>query len=343
MALDTNFVANTLQPKYNKELLRFYEEELKLDQFGKKASLPAKSGNKSVRFFREAERAPGNTVGLPQVLGEGIAPTQRGRISFDHIDVTLEQLGTVYDITDVADNVGLLNYFQQTTKTMGREMALDADNRIRNQLVKVATGFQRQYAQGLSNWSAVASATPQAARLTPNDLTDCMTQLKVNKTPKIKGGYVALVCPQVAGDILKSPEWTKVVRYDYAEKIFKGEIGEYNGIKIVEISNPWIENADLSEGVEAAANIERTKQIFSTIVLGDEAYGYVDMSMKNSSSPFKPSIIVCDKPDKTDPLNQLIVLGWKAFWASTVLNRKWGQVILSKSTFKYAPPATPTP
>lgn len=188
-----------------------------------------------------------------------------------------------------------------------------------------------RYAQGLANFAALAAANAAGGKLVPTDILKAMTQLKINRATPINGCYVLIISPQVAHDLLNSADWQSFVKTQYAEKIFKGEIGNIFGVRIVEATNPFIEGA-----TEGTADPAAAKPIYSNIVLGQEAFGAVDMGQPGSSSPFKPSIIVNNAADKADPLNQYIVAGWKSFWASVVLNPKFAINVRSQAEFKAA-------
>ena len=50
--------------------------------------------------------------------------------------------------------------------------------------------------------------------------------------------------------------------------------------------------------------------------------------------PQRPQIIINDQPDKSDPLNQLVMVGWKAAYVAMILQPTWGIALRSKSRFK---------
>jgi hypothetical protein len=50
-------------------------------------------------------------------------------------------------------------------------------------------------------------------------------------------------------------------------------------------------------------------------------------------SPFNPQMMICDKPDKSDPTNRFITAGLKTYWVAVVLNNQWIVSISSKSVY----------
>jgi hypothetical protein len=80
--------------------------------------------------------------------------------------------------------------------------------------------------------------------------------------------------------------------------------------------------------------------IYSNIYLGAEAFGVPKLSgMRAGSDPRAPSLIVLDKPDKSDPANQKTMFAWKAFyqagllWTNETTDFPHVVVLRSKSSF----------
>jgi N4-gp56 family major capsid protein len=326
-------VSNTIQARYSKKLLDRAIQLTRLQDFAVQEALEPNVGATSVRFFRPPQ-ADLTATGAPAALSDGVAPTNFRDIAYTPIDVSLSQRGQVAKVTDIATNVGLVKYLDTAIDLMGDEFALDVDTIIRNQVVHQSTGFTKRYAQGLADFSATAAATLANAALVPRDFLDAMTRLKINRAPMVNGHYVAIISPQGSRDILNNSEFREVVRQNYADKIFKGEIGDYFGLRIVEGTNPFQE--DETEGTFAStfssAGSNTTGLIYSCVVTGKGGYGTVDMK-KLGGVAKKPQIIVVNTPDSGNPLNQYTIVGWKAYWASTVLNTSWGVTLRHKTQF----------
>lgn len=330
---NTSLVANTILPLYSKKLLAKAVQETRLIEFAQQEELPAGQGNTSMRFFRPPA-ADLTATGAPAALTEGVAPTNFRSTAYTAIDVALAQRGQVSRVTDVANNVGLVKYLDTVIELQGEEFALDIDTILRNQLVHQTTGLTKRYAQGLANYAAIAPATLANSCLVPRDFLDAMTMLKINRAPLVKGCYVAVVPPQGSRDIMNNVDFREVVRNNHADKIFKAEIGEYFGLKIVEGTNPFTE--DETEGTFAATfsalNTNTTGFVFSTIITGKNSFGAVNMK-KMGSSLMKPQVVVVTNPDSANPLAQFIVVGWKAYWGSALLNPAWGVTLRHKSLY----------
>jgi N4-gp56 family major capsid protein len=342
--INTTLVANTIQPKYSKKLLEKAIPLLKLLDFATVEDLPAGMGNTSVRFFRPP--SPDLTAtGAPAALTEATAPTNYRTITMTPIDVALSQRGQVTRVSDVANTVGLIKFLEVAIDLMAEEAALDIDTYTRNVIVRgipattggttdLTKGLSRRYAQATGDFAGLAAASLANGCITTVDLLDARVQLVLQRAPTFGGDFVAVVPPQVTRDILNSSEFREIVRQNYADKIFKAEVGKFYNIRLVEATNPFQE--DETEGTYAstfsAAGTNTTGLIYTTQILGKGAFGMVKMNALGGS-PMKPQVIINDKADKTDPLNQFITAGWKAYAAAVTLNGAWGINLRTKSRF----------
>lgn len=334
MAINSTLVADTIQPLYSKKLLEHAIQLTCLADYAEQGDVAAGAGAQSITFFRPPS-ASLTATGAPAALTEGTAPTARRDISYTPITVSLSQRGATAEVTDIASTVGLMRFLDTAITTMSEEYALDCDSIIRGQLAHASTGLTKRYAQGLANFAALAAAAATAGCIVPRDLLDAMTALKIQRAPTFGGKYVAVLPPQLTRDILNSDLWREVVRQNNADKVFKGEIGEFFGCKIIESTNPMQE--DETEGTYAStfssAGTNTTGFIYTGMVLGKGAYGVASIKKLGASSLYKPQVIINDKPDKSDPLNQKIIAGWKAYWGSAVLNAAFGVALRGKSQF----------
>jgi N4-gp56 family major capsid protein len=333
--INTAAVANTIQTLYNKKLLDYAIQATKLIEFAQQEELAANAGATSVRFYRPPQ-ADLAAAGAPAALVEATAPGTFRSIAYTAIDVSLGQIGQVAKVSDVANTVGLVKYLNTAIELMGEEFALDVDTRLRNIVCHQTTGGTKRYAQGLANFAALAAATLANGAMLPRDLLDALTNLKIKRAPKINGVYVAITPPQVTRDILNNADFREVVRQNYADRIFKGEVGDFYGCRIVEGTNPFQE--DETEGTFAStfnvAGSNTTGLIYSTVVTGKGAYGSVNMKKLGAASlQNRPQVIIVDTPDSANPLNQWITVGWKAFYAGAMLNPNWAMILRSKSQY----------
>jgi len=329
--IDSTKLTNQYQTYFAKHLLKHAVQELVLDQFGKQAELPAKSGSKTIRWFMP------NTADASQVqsLAEGVPISNFREISYSYVEATLEQFGEAAKITDVVTMTALFDALKQSIQTMGEDCALFADTYIRNTLSRASSGLSKRYA-GADDFNDLKSKTNAQGKLTAQDILDSVTDLKINRAKPQGAGYVCVICPQVQRDLIRDSDLLDPAKYQDQSRIAKNEIGMVWGARIVSHTNPYQE--DETEGTYAATfdptGTNTTGLIYSTYVLGKDAYGVPKLS--GTQSPWKPSIIINNKPDSMNPLNQFMTAGWKSYWTAKVLDRNKGITIRSKATYKKA-------
>lgn len=321
-------VADRLQKHFSKKLLHHAINTLVMDQFALLADLPKNAGSKEIAWFRRGEASTSDI----QTLTEGVAITTFREIALTRITATLVQRGEAAKISDVLRLIDMFEPLQQNIQQMGEDAALDADTIARNSIITGqadANSGQERFAgvpptgDSSDDFGTLSGLSTAAGKITRPLALGAITQLRVNKAPKINGYYVSVICPQVAHDFVQDPDWLEGSKYSDIQRLWKGEIGMLDGVKYVEHTNPFRETV---YGTYAAAGA-----VYSTLFLGRDAYGVPKLA--GTGSPFKPSVIINDKPDKSDPLGQFIVAGWKAFYVGKLLNTNFVVNVRSKSTF----------
>ena len=317
-------IAGSYQTYFTRKLLAAATQAVKLTDYATTAELPLNSGAQTVRFYRRNTASASNV----QVLTEGVAPTQYREVSFTPVDVTLHQYGEVAKITDVLSWTQLFDVLKQSVQLMGEDCALQADDITRNEIVThVTSPGQARFSQGLANYAALQAASATAGRFTATDALDAMTQLTLRRAPTKNGYYVGIVPPQIARDLMDDDRWVKASQYSAVTQLFKGEVGMLYGIRFVVATNPFRENG---AGGTAQNTYDASGNIFTSIFTGTDGYGVVEMA---GQGPFSPRTIIVDRADKSDPLNQTITAGWKAYWAAKLLNEDYVVTVRSKSAF----------
>ena len=102
-------------------------------------------------------------------------------------------------------------------------------------------------------------------------------------------------------------------------------MGRLGGVIYVEADNAFRETSGGTEGTYSASG-----GIYRSLAFGDESFGTVELAVQ---SPSKPQLFINDKPDKSDPMNQKMQVGWKSMFVGKVLNTAWFTTISSKTTF----------
>ena len=330
---ELSVISNTYQNYFSKVLLEHEIQLLRLNQFALQAELPREVGADTISFFRPEVAAASNV----KPLTEGVPPNVFRDVTYTKLNVQLTQYGEAAKFTDIVKMTTMFNALTQTISTMGEDCALHADEVTRDEIISnVSTAGQKRYAGTATTFAELVALTNDTGKLTYSDLLKSGTRLRINRAPTLEGGcYCAITPPQGLITLLDDPTvWLPLHVYKDVEAVYKGEYGKVFGVKVIEATNPWVEDDDDSEGTYAAS--PTGEAIYSTIVTGKGAYGVPKLAGTQSiplGETARPQVMVTAGADKADPLNQFTTAGWKAFWAAKLLNERFLTVLRHKSTF----------
>lgn len=293
---------------FNKNFLKHAIDRLVLAELMEQFDLPKNAGSMTMRFFRRGEANADNV----RDLTEGTPLTDYTHTTLETVEASLAQYGDVSKISDTRVATDLIKQLELETARMGEEAALHHDTKIRDEIY-TEMGLSANSAQLIDKTGA--STTTVALE----DLDKAASILKENRAPTFAGGnYVAVVSPRQSYDLRRDSDWKNVASYSDKEKIYNGEIGKFFNVKVVECTNAKEFTYDTSSTGVAA------------FVFGKEFAGTVKLS--GSSSPMKPQLLINDKPDKSDTLNQFVTVGYKFYSAAKTLNPKFGVMIKASKT-----------
>jgi len=307
---------STLQSYFDKKLLEQTLKTIVLDQFAFKAPLPAKAGAKTVRFFRYPESATTDVATLTE--GTAIATGASKQLSMETVDVSLAQYGQIVTISDLLSAVELFSTMEQATVQNGQDAALKVDELLRNILGDSATVVDR-YAGAATSYATVGGTDDAMTAL---DILDASTNLRVNNARPSGGYFTAIMAPEVARDLMNDDDWLEASKYGSPDQLFKGEVGRYMGVRVVTTTNPYRQNT------QRTYNAAGTK--YSTFVVGDQAYGGVNLA---TMSAYSPKMIISQGADKSDPLAQLTTVGFKFYYGGAIINANHAVNIYSVTNY----------
>lgn len=316
--------ANRLQTFFNPKLLETLTFELAIADYGLRGKFPAHGT--SIRFFRP-RRANTSGVGT---LTEGTTPTNLTEVAVGYVDVTLTQKGALSTITDIVTALDLLNTVQLHVKTQGADAALHLDGVIRDALVTGLANSNTNFNSFFERFAGVkntgVSATDFATLAGGNQANGkisravhigCVTTLKRSLVPTINGKYVAVTPPEVIHDMRQDTTWVQAAVYDVGTLYKRAQL-MLDGCVFVEAMNPFIE--DNVYGTADSTDDDGSGLIYSTIYLGQDAFGVPELANdKAGSNPYAPKLIILAAPDKADKLNQIVSIGWKAYYGAKPL------------------------
>ena len=346
-------LTSQFQNYFSKELLSIVQQETILDQFAMKAPIPKNNGNKAISMFRFGPPSIGSVQSLGE--GTAIASANYRALALNSLSKSLSQYGQVIGLTDILRATDLFNSLQQATKTSGLDMALWVDSVIRNTLigsnltasgssigsaaegggtfdnsdavnVVASSGGVKVYGNPATlttqSFSALNSDTTAAnTTMTASAVLDSMTRLKRNRAPLINGGYVLATDPRVARDLMRDSDWLNASNYgNKGQPFYKGEVGSIYGCRVVTQTNSFVSTGSGTASDEfvyqasaAGGGLSAGKDIIASFFFGNESFGIPALT---GDDPLSPKIVITDTPDKSDPLNQLVTVGVKLYFAT---------------------------
>jgi N4-gp56 family major capsid protein len=197
---------------------------------------------------------------------------------------------------------------EQATIQNGQDAALKVDEILRNKLGSNVTGKQKRFAGAATSWATVGGTDDAMTAL---DILDASTNLRVNNARTSNGYFTAVMAPEVARDLMNDDDWLEASRYGDVDQLYKGEAGRYMGVRVVTTTNPFISKQATGQYTYDATGLK-----YSTFVVGDQAYGGVNLS---TMSAYSPKMIISQGADKSDPLAQLTTVGFKFYYGCEVL------------------------
>ena len=347
-------LTSQFQNFFSKELLSIVQQETILDQFSMKAPIPKNNGNKAITMFRFGSPSVAGVQTISSE-GTPISSGNYRSLVLNSLSKSLAQYGKVIGLTDILRATDLFNSLQQATKTSGLDMALWVDSVIRNTLVgsnltasgssigsaaegggtfdnsdacntAASSGGIKVYGNPATlttqTFSALNSDTTAAnTTMTASAVLDSMTRLKRNRAPMINGGYVLATDPRVTRDLMRDTDWLNASNYgNKGTPFYKGEVGSIYGCRVVQQTNSFVSTGSgtaadefIYQATAAGGGLAVSKDIIASFFFGNESFGIPALT---GDDPLSPKIVITDTPDKSDPLNQLVTVGVKLYFAA---------------------------
>jgi N4-gp56 family major capsid protein len=347
-------LTSQFQNFFSKELLSIVQQETILDQFSMKAPIPKNNGNKAITMFRFGAPSVAGVQTISSE-GTPISSGSYRSLVLNSLSKSLAQYGQVIGLTDILRATDLFNSLQQATKTSGLDMALWVDSVIRNTLigsnltasgssigsaaegggtfdnsdacnVVASSGGIKVYGNPATlttqSFSALNSDTTAAnTTMTASAVLDSMTRLKRNRAPMINGGYVLATDPRVTRDLMRDADWLNASNYgNKGTPFYKGEVGSIYGCRVVTQTNSFVSTGSATAADEfiyqataAGGGLAVSKDIIASFFFGNESFGIPALT---GDDPLSPKIVITETPDKSDPLNQLVTVGVKLYFAA---------------------------
>lgn len=312
---DSSNLSVEMKTFYDTALIRLAKPKLLHDQFGKKQKIPKNRGKKiEWRTFTSLPKAT-------TPITEGVTP-DGSKIDASAIEATVSQYGDYIEYSDMLKMTTIDPIVSEYAYALSSQAGLTKDTLTRNELI---TGTNVIYADKVGEDGTETAVTSRAsldgtAKLSVKTLYKAAAVLKAQNTPTINGSYVAIIHPYAKNDLMADAKdnWIDIAKYgEHIKDIIEGEVGKIGNIRIVESSEAKV----YAEGQDSCPN-----SIFCTLVLGDGAYGTVDIEGGGLE------MIVKQLGSGDDPLNQRATIGWKMTHVAKILVQQYMVRIESCST-----------
>ena len=275
------------------------------DQFGQKHPIP-KNGGKTIEFRKYSP--------LPKLttpISEGVTPDGQS-LNMSTIEATVAQYGGYITLSDVLLLTAIDNNLVQATKLLGAQAGSTLDTITR----EVLNGGTNVIFSGGKDARGDLDAS---SLLTVDDVKKAVRLLKNQNAEQISGSWVGIIHPDIAYDLTNDPTWKDVKTYSDPSDMYEGEIGKLFGVRFVETTE-----AKIWAGAGAGG-----RAVYSTLILGDNAYGVTEVS----GGGLQHIVKQLGSAGTGDPLDQRATAGWKATKVAERLVENYMVRIESGSTF----------
>ena len=296
---------------YSDYLIDMAEPNLVHDQFGQKHPIP-KNGGKIIEF-RKYDSLPKALTPLK----EGVTPDGQ-KLSMSVITSKVEQYGGYIELSDILLLTAIDNNLVQATKLLGSQAGRTLDT-ITREVLNGGTNVQYAEGQVTARSALVGGQATGNHYLTVDAVRRAVRFLKVMNAPKINGGYVGIIHPDVSYDLMSDEKWVNVKTYSDPDGIYEGEIGKIEGVRFVETSEAKVFEGAGASGVD----------VYSTLILGADAYGVTEIT----GGGLEHIVKQLGSAGTADPLNQRATAGWKATKTAERLVEQYMVRIETASTF----------
>jgi N4-gp56 family major capsid protein len=343
------------QGVYNRELLSRAQPYLCHQKYGQTKSLSTRSGTQMV--FRRWEKLAQVTTPLTEgVTPSGVSPTKTDvvatlqwfgsyipitdKIELTHVDPIItefsalmgENMGESIDTIHANALSGGTNWVRVQDDDAGTlDLAMhpvgssvsDARNTVAGTLCRSALDYAIRTLDGALaktfspqvNAGSGEHTYPIAAAYYCLIHTD-----QIHDLYTAKGGF--MIYNTTTGILSRDTAFTPVEQYASQAGVQTNEVGKYRNIRFIATTNLkiWADAGYAVSGLGLKSTTGTSADVYSTLVLGRDAYGIVPLAGNSAKIIVKPRT----SGGTGDPLEQRSTIGWKAITCpAVILNEAW--------------------
>jgi N4-gp56 family major capsid protein len=314
----TGDVAGFIPNYYSKLFLERLTPEPILMQYCTKKPLPGNNG-KTAYFPRMVVSS--TTVSAYKLAEGTVKDTEK--IDDAQVSAIVEMFGNAKALWDLTEMTAINGTVEETVK----EIADQAKNIIDRRIIEEAYGTSATpWGGGFSGYSFDTALATEALAMSAafgglNKTTYAMTAATVraavqklrgrNVSPLDDGFFALIVHSDTAMKLQADSAWQSAYQYTDPENIRKGVAGTYAGAKV-----------QIDNNIYTSANGSLGATVYYSLLLGRGALGVTELD-----GGVKTYVKKSGDSDTSNPINQFVTFGWKAFFVPKILNKQCGLVV----------------
>ena len=265
-----------LQEWLTRQFLQNFNANLYYAQFAETPDNP--EGYDTLRWAKFTAIAE-SSVTTGTTSDDGVTPSDVS-VAVTSVSTTPTQYRIVCNLSDLLLSDNPLPLLQKTAERVGYVLSLKVDSVIQTTIM---AGSNVIFAGGKSSRTALAATDV----LTVNLLNQAAAKLNSYDSPTFDGYYVAVIHPYQLYDLRAATtvnaSFIDIAKYATPDKIYKGEIGAFSGVRLMVSShvNPFTS----------------TVSVYPCLVIGQQGYG---LGWRQ-----RPQVFITDMvPSDSDPAAQ---------------------------------------
>lgn len=294
MASLTTTLTNLMATYYDKVFLDRAKAELVHAVGAQEKSVP-RNGGKTITWNRFSPLA----VVTTPIVESDFVPTAVD-MTTTTVTAVLAEYGNYTKVSKLFELTSLDEDLKEHVEVHGQNAGESLDALVREALFADATV---QFAGGKSALSDIAATDV----LSGAEIRKAVRTLKANKAQRFDNGYFrGVIQPHTAYDLMGNSEWQSAYQYTDAEAIRRGAVGKLHGVEFFETNQGKTENS--------------TVTVYSNFIFGKNAYGTVKLE---GQPGYRIYVKMPGSTSTDNPLDTFSTVGWKALFATKVLNSAW--------------------
>ena len=301
-----------------KEMLAHAEPILCLSKFGMPKPMPKNKAD-TVKFRRPVPLAVATTP-----LTEGTPPTAKA-LTYEDVTVVLSQYGDVVEITDVVHDLAEDPVLKDAAMMCGEQAAETIETLMWGVLrggtnVFYANGAARNAVNTVITLNKQRAITRQLKGNRGKKVTSMLSSSVKFNTNAVAPAFIAFTHTDLESDIRGLTGFTPTEQYGSMQAL-PYEIGKVEDVRY--ILTPVL-SSFADAGGAAGGNFVSTTgtnaDVYPVVYVAKDAYGHVALK---GAEAMTPTIINPGQLDKSDPLGQKGMVGWKTYHKAFIANQSW--------------------